>query len=168
MNKRRRYDAEIVTDTDISDFLDSKPDLYKKIQLSSYLRKIPQSNIEGSNPSELVLSIFKHIKDIVHKFYPELEFGDDRRIKEFNLNDNSNGKNWHREKYGDNNFIEINSWIYGYDDDESFKFFEISLDSFNDYFSYLSRKLSNEFRTNVHILVDTEFDCCFQISISGF
>lgn len=132
------------------------------------MSKFPTFQTDAKTPEELVLSIFNHIKSIVNRFYPELRLGDNGNEDEFTMVSWEDGFDYYIDQYGDQKFIELSSWVYGYDNDDSNEFFEICGDSFNDYFCYLSKALSEDFNSTVIVKIDTSTDWCFQISVSGF
>lgn len=178
-NKKRRFDTEAVTDTDISDFLDTRPDLYKQIQLSCFLDKCPAFFSNANSLKELAFEIHNHIKRTVLNFYPELEFWCSRKGKEIKIitgigkldtemagNLSFSCNSHFNEKYNGKHYVEMNFWIYNYSEDLSV-FFNISGESFNKYFLTLSELLSKQFNCDVSIKVESDSDWGFEISISA-
>ena len=171
MSKRRRYDEQLNTDNEISDFLDSKPELYKQIQLSCFLEKFPLlSNIDSSSPKNFCISILNNIKHTIHLFFPELEMHSEKGdFSIISSEDEDNGYHYFYEKrFPNSKFTAVGFWVYGYNDDEPSEFYKISDASFDKYFSFLSEKLSQEYNSNIKIFLDRKDDYEIRIEFVGY
>ena len=171
MAKRRRYDENLVTDNEISDFLDTKPELYKQIQLSCFLEKFPElSNIDISSPKKFCISILENIKNTIHRFFPELEmYSANGYFSIISSEDEDDGYRYLFEKRFPNlKFTVVGFWVNGYNDDKPREFYKISGESFDKYFSFLSEKLSREYNSNIRIFLDYDSDCEIRIEFAGY
>lgn len=172
MNKRRRNDENVVTDQETADFLDRHEKLYGDIQLSCYLEKLPNLitdlkslNLDTTSPRSLCLSLLNHIKSIVFKFRRDIIFTNEYGVEGQEILDSYSGtynynREYYKEKYGSANFVNIYTWIMiiGDDDDDSSKFFDISRESFDKYFSYLNNIISTTYGINFKVYIDADSD----------
>ena len=171
MTKRRRFDEQVVTDTDISDFLDTKPVLYKHIQLSCFLEKLPEiTEIDNSSPERLCTSVLDNIKKIINRFFPKVELkGDTGNYNIVTSNDNLSfiSKNIYFERYNTKKFIAVNFLVYDFDadDDDFSRFFQIPGESFDKYFDFLSKKISEQYSLNMRIFIDERMDYAITATI---
>lgn len=173
-NNKRRFDENVVNDTDIADFLDRKPELYRHVQLSCYLEKLASESlipftIDRTSPELFCVSVLEGIKTIIRKIFTDAKFGDTNGSNELYCVTNSDKQysgyfnKFYFEKYQGMTFTEVYSWIY-YNDDDTDTFFEISGESFDIYLSFLSQILSTPTH-KVVIKVNYKSDHYFEVSI---
>ena len=144
MNKRRRFDENVVSDSKIVDFLDRNPFLYKNIQLSTYLDELTNNfiipfNIGSSSLIEMCTSIMYGIQGIIRRVFPDVIFCD------------------HEEERGSfkvlkaDGVVGVEFLLYKLGVDIPDTLLEICTSTMQNYLNFLSQKISMDF--GIHTLV---------------
>lgn len=162
--KKRKYDSNI-TDSDVCDFLNNTPTLYKRIQLHALFNKLTYNDIKinGNNPEELCLSIYDNIKQLVSQIYTDVEWVcDDEKISIVNSKDMSGSLLSECYKiYNTYNFIHMESFLDSPSVDDiipSWNIFSLDHEVFNRFGKLISEYVLDKYNLNLRVNIDINSD----------